>query len=287
MIYARRITVSKVIPDPKERAELVKRINAADPYLASEDPQVRLEDSDLDAIRAAGCLIEHRADQGGFYSVAAYITDAELAADIVRRAVDRSEKQAKKRAEEEAAWRSRTGQITGTPEEQKDARRAEREKAKKEAIKARSFNEDLGRNLIQRRGKASQKQHSLARAKALAAVVLADNRELAARGLRLVLSQLQEVEVKELKSGEQRQKISYADVDQCREYLANRIEEARTPNEVLELLADALIAGLTADDSELPQSKRIRWWTGAEQKVQKLLAPDIKVVKSRRAPNSR
>jgi ParB/RepB/Spo0J family partition protein len=282
MIDVRRITVAKVISDPKERAELTDRINAADRYLVSEDPQVRLEEADLDAIRAAGCLIEHRVDQGGFLSVAAYITDAEFAADIVRRAVDRIEKQAKKRAEEEAAWRSRSGELTGTPEERKEARKAEREKAKRAASKARQFNEDLGHNLVKRRGKGGQKQHSLARGKAIAAVLLADNRELPARGLRLVLSQLQEVEVKELKSGEQRQKVSYADVDQSREYLRNRIEEARTPNEVLELLADALIAGLTADDSELPQSKRIRWWSGAEEQVKKLLASDIKAVKPRR-----
>jgi ParB/RepB/Spo0J family partition protein len=279
MIDARRITVSEVISDPQERKELAERINAADRYLVSEDPQVRLDEIEIDAVRAAGCLIEHRVDQGGFYSVAAYITDAELAADIVRRAVDRIEKQAEKRVEEEAAWRSRSGELTGTPEEQKEARTAEREKARKDASKARRFNEDLGRNLIQRRGKGSQKQHSLARAKAIAAVVLADNRELPARGLRLVLSQLQEVEVKELKSGEQRQKVSYADIDQCLAFLRNRIEEAKTPNEVLELLGDALIAGIAADQSEMAQSKRVRWVCGSGEQVQKLLAADIKAVK--------
>jgi hypothetical protein len=279
MIDARRITVNKVISDPQERKELAERINSVDRYLVSEDPQVRLDESEVDAVRAAGCLIEHRIDQGDFYSVAAYITDAELAADIVHRAVDRIEKQAGKRAEEEAAWRSRSGELTGTPEEQKDARKAEREKAKKDASKARRFNEDLGRNLIQRRGKGSQKRDSLARAKAIAAVVIADNRELPAGGLRLVLSQLQEVEVKELKSGEQRQKVSYADIDQCRQFLSNRIEEARTPNEVLEILADALIAGLVADQSELAQSKRVHWASRAGEQVQKLLAADVKAVK--------
>jgi len=220
------------------------------------------------------CLIEHRVDQGDYYSVAAYITDAELAADIVHRAATGSRIRQETGVREEAAWRARSGELTGTSEEQKEARKVGREKAKKDATKARQFNEDLGRNLIQRRGKASQKQHSLARAKAIAAVVLADNRELPARGLRLVLSQLQEVEVKELKSGEQRQKVSYADVDQCRQFLSNRIEEARTPNEVLEILADGLIAGILADQSELPQSKRISWWTGAEEQVKKLLGAD-------------
>jgi ParB/RepB/Spo0J family partition protein len=282
MVAVHQVTVAKVIADPKERAELVERINAADRFSTSEDPRVRLEEADLDAIRAAGCLIEHEVDQGNFVTVAAYITDADIAADIVRRAVDRTEKQAKKRAEEEAAWSSRSSELTGSPEERKEARKIEREKAKKAASKARQFNEDLGRKLIQRRGKGSQKQHSLARAKAIAAVVLADNHELPARGLRLVLSQLQEVEVKELKSGERRQKVSYADSDQCQEYLRNRIEEARTPNEVLELLTDALIAGLIADDSELPQSQRRTWWTRAQAQIQKLLDPDIKAVKPKR-----
>jgi hypothetical protein len=83
------------------------------------------------------------------------------------------------------------------------------------------------------------------------------------------------------------QKVSYADVDQCQEYLRNRIEDARTPNEVLEVLTDALIAGLLADSSELPQSKCIRWWSGAEEQVKKLLASDVKAVKPRRGSSRR
>jgi ParB/RepB/Spo0J family partition protein len=281
MIDVRRMTVSKVISDRKERVELTERINAVDRYLVSEDPQVRLGEPEVDAARAAGCLIEHEVDNGGFTSVAAYITDAEMAADLLRRAVDRQEAEATKRTEEEAAWRSRSGQMSGTPEEQKDARKAQREQAKADASAARRFNEELGRNLVTRRGKATRRQHGLARAKALAAVVLADNRELAASGLRLVLSQLQEVEVKHLKSGAKREKVSYADIDQCVEYLGNRVQEARTEAEVNELLADALIAGLLADQAELAQSKRVHWGTRADVAVRKLLAADIKAVKPR------
>ena len=281
MIDVRRMTVSKVISDRKERAELTGRINAVDRYLISEDPQVRLGEPEVDAARAAGCLIEHEVDNGGFVSVAAYITDAELAADLLRRAVERQEAEARKRAEEEAAWRSRSGEMDGTPEEQKDVRKARREQAKTDAAAARKFNEELGRNLLTRRGKGTRKQHGLARAKAVAAVVLADNRELAARGLRLVLPQLQEVEARHLKSGEKREKVSYADIDQCLSYLGNRVEEAKTEAEVNELLADALIAGLLAGQAELPQSRRVHWGTHAEEAVRKLLAADIKAVKPR------
>jgi ParB/RepB/Spo0J family partition protein len=281
MIDVRRMTVSKVISDRRERAELTERINAVDRYLVSEDPQVRLGEPEVDAARAAGCLIEHQVDNGGFVSVSAYITDKEMAADLLRRAVDRQEVDAEKRAEEEAAWRSRNGQMDGTPEELKDARKAQREQAKADAASARKFNEELGRNLLNRRGKGTRRQRGLARAKAIAAVLLADNRELAARGLRLVLPQLQEVETKQLKSGAKRQKVSYADTDQCLSYLENRVEEAKTEAEVNELLADALIAGLLADQAELPQSKRVRVGTHADEAVAKLLAADIKAVKPR------
>ncbi len=203
----------------------------------------------------------------------------ELAADIVRRTVESAEATAKKRAEEEASWRERSGQIEKTSEEQKDARKTEREKAKKAAVKARTSNGELGRNLVKRRGKGTRREHSLTRAKAVAAVLLADNQNLPARGLRLVLPQLQEVEVKQLKSGEEREKVDYAGIPECQTYIENRIAEAKSADEVLELLADTLIAALVSDEAELPQSRRIHWWSPVGDKLKKLLAADIKSVK--------
>lgn len=278
MIDARSVPFD-VVADREERADLLARHEAAHPHLSGARFGIRLEEADLDAVRAAGCLVEHKVDEGGFYSALAYITDREMAADIVRRTVERDEATAKKRAEEEAAWRERTGRIEQTSEEAKDARKAEREKAKKAAAKARTFNAELGRNLVRRRGKGTRREHGLARAKALAAVLLADNENLPARGLRLVLPQLQEVEVKTLKSGEERQKVDYAGIPECRTYIENRIAEAKSAEEVLELLADTLIAALVADEAELAQSRRIHWWSPAGDKVKKLLAADVKAVK--------
>jgi hypothetical protein len=61
--------------------------------------------------------------------------------------------------------------------------------------------------MLQRRGGSSRKEHALAWAKALAIIVIRDNPTLAARGLRLVSSQLQDVEVKQLKTtGETRER---------------------------------------------------------------------------------
>jgi ParB family transcriptional regulator, chromosome partitioning protein len=279
MIDARAVPFD-VVADREERADLLARYEATRPHLLGSKFGFRLGEADLDAVRAAHCLVEHKVDEGGFYTAVAYITDKEMAADIVRRTVESAEASAKKRAEEEAAWRERSGRIEQTPEEQKDAQKAEREKAKKVAVKARTSNGELGRALLKRRGKATRREHSLARAKAVAALLLADNQKLPARGLRLVLPQLQEVEVKTLKSGEKRERVDYAGIPECQTYIENRIAEARSADEVLELLADTLIAAFVSDESELPQSRRIHWWNPAGDKVRKLLASDIKAVKA-------
>jgi ParB family transcriptional regulator, chromosome partitioning protein len=278
MIDARSVSVD-VVPDREERADLLARYEATRPHLLGSRFGFRLEEADLDAVRAARCLVEHKVDQGGFLTSVAYITDREMAADIVRRTVDSAEAVAKKRTEEEAAWRERSGQIEQRPEEQKEARKAERAKAAKASVKARTFNADLGRNLVKRRGKGTRREHSLTRAKAVAAVVLADNQNLPARGLRLVLPQLQDVEVKTLKSGEERQRVDYCGIPECQTYIENRIAEAKSADEVLELLADTLIAAIVSDESELPQSRRINWWSPVGDKLRKLLASDVKAVK--------
>ncbi len=89
-------------------------------------------------------------------------------------------------------------------------------------------------------------------------MLIADNERLAARGLRLMTPQLQDVEVKQLKSGASREKVSYADNEQCTEYLVKRVADAGSEGEVLEIVGDAMVASLLADENELPQSKQVR-----------------------------
>ena len=284
MVDARGARLSELVGDPERHAELAARLNQALPsYQRSEDPSVRLGDQECDAARAAGCLLEHTVDQGGWSSTSAYVCDAELAADLAERLVERIEKQAAEAERSRAQLRGQGTEDEGSVEAAKEARREERQRAKAEAAAARTFNLDLGRRLIARRGAKSRKEHSLARARALATLVLHDNGQLAAAGLRLALPQLQEVETKQLASGEERERVSYRDAEECRVYLANRIAEARTANEVLELLADAMVAAVLADDRELAQSRRIGWHSFARLEVEKLLAPEIKSVRPRRS----
>jgi ParB/RepB/Spo0J family partition protein len=274
--------LSQLVADPEQHRALAERVAATSPYRAEEDPYVHLAEAEVDAARAAGRLLEYEIDHGGWTSSVAYLCDAELAADLAVRTVERIEKDAAKRAKELAQEAQSNGEVESPEQVQERVsteRREGREQAKKDAAKARSFNLDLGRKLVARRGAASRKEHSLARARVLAEVVLADNPNFAARGLRLVLPQLQEVETKTLKSGENRENVTYKDATECEEYLRKRISEAKTDREILELLADALIAALNADERELAQSRRIHWWAPASERLVKLLAPDVKSVR--------
>lgn len=283
--------LGRIVADPERHAALAERWHTIGYGEPEADPLIRFSTAEVDAARAAGCLIEWEEDLDGWSQHIAYITDAEFAADLAERSIERWEKEAAERAEEEAkragADPSGTG-MSSAAERKKEAERAKRAQRKKDAEAARAKNLTIGRKLMARRGAMSRKAHSLARAKALAQVVLADNPNLAAWGLRLAFEQLQEVEVQTLKiSGEQREKVTYADPDACRSYLENRIEEARSANEVLELLADALIAAQLTDEAELPMSRRVNGWLKAEAEVEGLLADDIKAVRPRRRRRKR
>jgi ParB family chromosome partitioning protein len=261
--------LSQLVSDPEQHKALAERIAATSPYRAEDDPYLHLAEAEVDAARAAGRLLEYEVDHGGWTSSVAYLCDTELAADLALRTVERLEKEAAEQAKEITGEARSNGAVESSEQVQERVsteRREGREKARKDATKARSFNLDLGRKLLARRGAASRKEHSLARARALAEIVLADNPNLAARGLRLVLPQLQEVETKTLKSGESRETVSYRDAGECEDYLRKRISEA-------------LIAAQTADERELAQSRRIHWWSSAESRIAKLLAPDVKSVR--------
>ena len=137
----------------------------------------------------------------------------------------KEETERKKRDEE---WRAQSqGREPLTPEKQKEERQAAYKERQAKAAAARIWNGTVGGNLLKRRGSASRKQFALARVKAMAITLITDNPTLAARGLRLVTSQLQEVEVKELKTtGKTKEKVSYADAEQSTAYLVKRVNDA-------------------------------------------------------------
>jgi ParB/RepB/Spo0J family partition protein len=282
MVSVRRPDLSTVFRGKKKRDKLAERINALESsWNQSPDPSVPFSEIEVDAARALGCLVEHTTERRGYHATTAFITDRAVAADLAERAVERWEKEVAERTEQEAAQKAAGKKLSDSD---KDARKAKREEAKERQATAEVFNEDLSGKQFKGRTPANRKQRSLARFKAVAAVLVADNPKLAGSGLRLVLPALQNVETKELKSGKKSTKVTYADSQHCTAELLRRIDAAASVEEGLEVLAEALVAAELADDEQLPQPKRIYWSppSGAEKALKKYLSTDIKAVKPRR-----
>lgn len=287
MIEPGSVDLVQVIEDEEKRSKLLEALMEVKPHLPGPPSHVRLGQLEIDAARAAGCLIEIEVDQGRWSSTAMFITDRDLAGDLAERHLEQAVKEGREQEERRIKAARKAGKPT-TKDEEKEARAKAREEAKVAKASAERFNEGIGHKLlIERRGAAGRKEHGLNRAKALAAILLADNDDLAAAGIRLVLPQLRQVERKTLKSGATREKIVYADRTACHEYLWNRVQEARTEGEVIELLTEAIIAGALADDAAIARSHRVGWFSRGGREAVELLSAEIKAARPRRSRAAR
>lgn len=282
MINARQCWLGDIVTDEAKHEELAARISAVSSYGPQQDPTVPFSEVEADAARAHGCLVEYRPEPHGRYQ--AYLTDLEFAQDLVERAVERREREVEERRDAEAKAKA----------DQKDQRKKEHDarkesgeetpqaKARKRQGIARRANEHLKRMLLKKRTPARRKKYALARSKAIVVQMIADNPNLAGAGLRLVSDRLQQVEVKPLKKGGTREKITYADAKESTADLLRRVDKATEPLEVIEIGAEALLAALLADDDETPNKDRIYWSTSVDAQLTKLLATEIKEVRPRR-----
>jgi hypothetical protein len=170
------------------------------------------------------------------------LTDTELAVDLIERRIEAMEAEATERAKS----RSDAGEAPEDKATLSEQRRAEHQKREKDKATAERFNEELLSGLMNRNA-AARRKHGLARKKAIAKILIANNPDLAAGGLRLVRPALKDIETKTLKSGESRKKVSYADPEQATSWLLERIDGARSEVEVDDLLIETIICALTAD----------------------------------------
>jgi len=278
LISARRGLLSEIVADEKKRQELGDRYLAARPLLHTTDPNIAFSDAEIDAARAAGCLIEHEVDHGEWVGVVRFITDAALACDLVERQIEKAEKKAAaEREEREKAAKKAGSSASKTAGDGEPAPSPyQQRKAKRE--KARRWNQDLGHKILARKKGASEARN-LNRVKALILGSVADHRDLPARGLRLVLTQLQEVEHKQLKtSSESREKVTYATSEQALEWFSNRIRASTTIDEALRIWTDAVLAAHLANEDELPLSMQVGDRDGLLEEPERLLAADLKAV---------
>jgi hypothetical protein len=289
MIPVVHVPVRRAVADPEGRRKIVARLADVYPHQTIDDAaRLSFSGEEIDAARAAQCLIEYKSGTEAWVRTLRFITDAELAADLVDRAVGRIETEvADHRRRIEEAERRAKAQRQGTDPDAGADRQAEERKAKAAERKklkadAEASNEEIGLRLIKARGGRARKQRSMVRFRVVAGLFLDAYPELAGRGLRLVLPQLREVESKRLKSGESRQKITYAGREQATEFLAARLAEADSPEEGLELLTEAVVAASLADEDAVPQADRIGYRTRVGQATTEALAADVKAATPRK-----
>lgn len=215
---------------------------------------------ELDAARAYGCLLEFK--EGG-YGSRTFICDSEFIADRCLAQLERMEKTARERGEGEAKRRDEALAAAGVDRDsdgadekaQEELRRQEREREREEQVAAGGANLDLGAKLAERfhRPKLTK---DIARLLALL-VFDRDADNYAARALRYMEPKLQDVEVRELKSGQRKEKLSYADRQRCAAHLVERLDRARSAEEILGVVLQALIAAHFADERVTAKSHRI------------------------------
>lgn len=282
MIRVRGFRLSEAFADKAARERIVERFNATLPEWKrqDEDPMIQFGDEEVDAARAAGCLVEYQSERRNYSTTYAYVTDAGFAVDLIERHVERREKEIGAAAEEKAEGRAEQQRLR--EERKASGEKSPQAKAKERKAIARRFNESLKLALLKKRTPARRKKYALARARAVAVQLVSDNPELAGRGLRLVSDQLQDLEVKPLKNGKSREKVLYADKEQSTAELLRRALGTKDPLEVIEVLAEALLAGIVADGEEVPGKDHIGWSTPVAREIEKLMATEIKEVRPRR-----
>jgi ParB/RepB/Spo0J family partition protein len=283
MIRARSVRFSRVIEDGEKLAELARRYRAAAIHAPGPkaDPTISLNESEIDAARAAGVLIELDPKGGGWYG-GSYIVDKELAADLVLRAVEREEKGAKKRERQQKKAEAEQAQTPDViaPADHADKMQAAREERAAARASARSFNDRLGHKLLKRRSAANRKKFALSRKKAIATALVLNDPNLASAGLRLVLPQLQNPQDEITPEGN----LMYATPKEAQEYALARIEEAKSPGVIDELLADMLISAELADQLALGLGEPHTYWVSfSDGKVTEFLADEIKEARPRKA----
>ncbi|HEX3734395.1 MAG TPA: ParB/RepB/Spo0J family partition protein [Solirubrobacterales bacterium] len=287
MIRVRGFRLSEAVADKARRRELAGRIDATLPEYrqGEEDPMIQFGDEEVDAARAAGCLVEYQSERRHYVTTYAYVTDAEFATDLIERSVERREREieAAAVAETEAKAEKKDEQQKLREERKASGEKSPQAKAKERKAIARRFNESLKLALLRKRTVARRRKYALSRAQAVAVQLIADNPELAGRGLRLVSDQLQDLEVRQLKNGKSREKVLYADKEQSNAELLRRALGTKDPLEVIEVLAEALLAGIVADGEEVANKDHIGWSTPVDREIEKIMATEIKEVRPRRA----
>lgn len=218
----------------------------------------RLNESDIDAARAFGALIEV-----GDTAVVAndeWLTDR-LISHIIPRELKAARKAAKDREANPSSFDNQPGKMNAEQEAEsrgvdvdvvKAERKAQRDEEYEARVDADRFNREFGEQLFERLNEVSLDSKEIA--SMLVGLVLRDGAGDVARcGLTYVHPAWREDE--ELKNG--RTKTTFvATQEEARERLATFVSQARTPEEILGRLCQVVLASEYADSTVVPRSRR-------------------------------
>jgi ParB/RepB/Spo0J family partition protein len=300
MIDPDRVYFGAVFDDDQERKDHAARYRAAVPHAAGQkgNPCIRLGDAEVTAARAGRVLLEHEDKSGEFSYTTEFLVDKAWAKDLVVQAIERAEKEKKRRDKEQAKREKKApasreaGAGSGDPGSKRATEIAkERQAALKEAQEqqeaAASFNDRLGHALMKNRTPESRKKFGLERQKAAAISLIRHDRSLAAAGLRLVLPQLQQTQTEADAGSDRSGKVSYATTTEAMEFLVGKIQASKSQAEINEWISIAQIAAILADEDAVGAGEGAYRHDPAEDEVKELLAEEIKLVKPRRSPKQR
>ena len=234
------------LPIPNESSQEIRERYAA----FGEDIGFLFDTEDADAARSYGCLLEL---QNGNYRPVSFITDPAFIADRVRLKLDQHAQQLKTRARQTAR---QSDPLPVDADQEAEQRRLERQQHTQAKQEAASRNFELGRKL-QLRYDAPNITGPLAR---LLALLILDGQadKLAGRGVRYTREDWQITEHTEVR-GKPVSKSRYPTGPEAAAQLYASIARARTPEQIIGRLLQALLAAHAADQSAVAMSARIPW----------------------------
>jgi ParB/RepB/Spo0J family partition protein len=262
----------------ERREEFATRIAALeererDPHGHGEELSVELGEHDLDALRALGVLLEYEDEDRYFAS--RFCFDSVAVLDRIELVLSEAEAEAKTHREaqlKEARTEAKAGgkelSEDADPakilaEKKKEERADELKEDKEKRATARRLNLDLGRRLLKRRARKRTEKRRRELTRALALLAVSAEEHLAGLGPRLIYETWQEVEQKRLKSGKLgAEKITYLEPREACERLRAEIAAAKSLDDILDVIGDALVGAVYGSEEELAMSRRVCGYVG-------------------------
>ena len=240
---------------------------------------ITLDQADIDAARSYGCLIELESR----YTPQRFITDPAFLVDRVTEALNLLEQRKTEQAAAAAAPADPGGSPASTrggtsaPNPSPAARAAalevqrakEREQAEKDRLAAIHANRELGLKLAKQLGSRSFDRSI---AELLVRMVLAQNADMAVRGIAYTHEDFHQLITTRQKNGKIRTTFTLLDSHDARKRTEEWVLRPRSAEEVLGRLLQLLVAGVFADERAVAKSKQTHWYPPASATTEPALA---------------